>query len=318
MHSMNDYIKVLRRNLKKALATRQLDEAADLLLRLKETDPLSLETQGLDLEYQITVGRQKNALEMAVQLVRRYAGSARIQYLAGRAYYLVKQYDQAVQHFSESDRIHPHWRARRWLGKSHTQKGTFVEAEASFLALAGEHSIVALDLAWLYERMKRPEEALTYVEAYLKNHPEDDFAKAQKLRLESHNLEPDELAEEVQTLSALGEEVPPELFAAYIESLLATGRGDAARSLLLDGDRPRDDRTTASVAWICHRLRAYDLALQMFLQALPSHLHDVKYLSALESSARHCNRVEDVVASYTRYSEEDKRFFGRIKGLNKR
>ncbi len=310
-------IKVLRRNLQKALKNRRFDEAKDLLDRLKDEEPLSLETRGLELEFLIANQQWATAQTLAKQLLQLFPQSARIHYLAGRIVYQAKDYPAAITCFSESNALHPNWRTRRWLGKTQTQRGEFVDAEAILLALLPDYRVIDLDLAWLYERMNQPARALKHVETFLRDHPDQEFAIQQRLRLRAMTLEPELLSEDVESLLELDEDVPSELLPAYLQHLLASGQGQAARKFVTTYRETFDQSTAASLGWVCHQLQAYDLAMGLFLDGLAKRTRDVKYLSALESAARHCNRVEQLIPHYEACANQDKRFYGRIKRLQK-
>jgi tetratricopeptide (TPR) repeat protein len=314
---MNEFIMVLRRKLHQALVTLQLDEAAELLARLKEEEPLSLETRGFELEYRVRCKAGPAAAELAEQLLRSFAGSARIQFWAGRAHYQQRDYPQAVACFLESERLYPHWRTQRWQGKSYTQMGAFTKAEPLLLGLLERHDVVAPDLAWMYERMERFEQAIDYLKPYLERHPQDSFVRAQWERLQSRALDAEELVEEVETLQALDERPSGAMLATYVERLLETGQGERVRELMAKEAPGMDMHTAASVGWACHRLQAYDLALQLFLKALPENLNYYKYLGALEDSARHCHRIPELIEAYRIHAPEQKGLYGRIKKLEK-
>ena len=311
-------IKAIRANLKRALRVRHYTPAEALLEQLKNEDPLSLETRGLELEYLLAVNRRSEASSLALQLLELFPDSARIHYLAARVFYQAKDYRRAQIHFREAERLYPHWITRRWLGKTLTQQGQFEEAEAMLIDLPAAHPQVNLDLAWLYERRDDPQRALQYLNDYLVWRPEDNFAKAQRLRLQATRLTPEELVEEVNTLRALDEPVPAELLATYVQRLLETGQSAAVRQFI-DQQRPHwDTQVAASIAWVCHHLQAYDLALRLFLQALPTHTHEYKYLSALEFAAGQCRRIDDVIEAYEALVTQEKRLYGRIKTLERR
>ncbi|MEN8129458.1 MAG: hypothetical protein ABFS45_04530 [Pseudomonadota bacterium] len=72
------------------------------------------------------------------------------------------------------------------------------------------------------------------------------------------------------------------------------------------------------MVWVCHRFQAYDLALHLFLIGLPDNSGNYKYLSALESAAQHCKRLDELIGNYEKLAPQDKRLYGRIKSLNKR
>lgn len=311
-------IKVLRSNLRGALRQGNITHAADIIARLKEEDPLALQTRGLELEYLIAVGHWQQARALALQLLDLHPDSARIHYLAARVHYHDKSYPRALHHFRESERLHPHWLTRRWLGKTQTQLGQYGHAEALLLALLPEHPQANLDLAWLYERREQPQHALKYVQDYLDFRPDDEFAKAQRRRLRSVNLNADELVTEVDTLLELDEEIPAEMLPVYVQRLLETGQGAEARRFIARHAAEWDAKETGALAWICHRLQAYDLSLQLFLNGLPINTGNYKYLSALESAAMHCKRVDDVLDAYERLATQDKRLYGRRKSLARR
>jgi tetratricopeptide (TPR) repeat protein len=314
----NAYLKVLRTNLKTALRQGALTQAVDIIAQLKEEDPLSVHTRGLELEYFVASGSWFQASGLASQLLELFPDSARLHYLAGRVFYHDKAYDRALHHFQESERIHPHWLTSRWLGKTHTQLGQYTQAEALLLGLLSGHPQVNLDLAWLYERNQRPQRALRYLEDYLVLHPEDEFAKAQRLRLRATALGPEDLMAEVDALLELDEPIPEGMLPVYVQRLLETGEAAEARRFIYRYAGHWELRDAASIAWVCHRLQAYDLALRLFLIGLPENTANYKYLSALESAARHCKRLDDVINDYERYASQDKRLYGRIKSLKKR
>ncbi len=308
---------VLQRNLRQALRAGDAEQAGPLLQRLKTEDPLSLETRGLELEYLLLTEHREEARLLADQLLTLHPGSARIHYLAGRMEYQGRRYAQALAHFSESNRLFPHWRTRLWRGKSLTQLGRYGEAEGLLLELHATHPKVGRDLAWLYERMGEEERALHYLERYLESWPDDPLALEQQQRLRSHLLPADELLEEVETLAELGEEIPPQMFATYLQRLLERGESGAARRLVEERLPRMESREAASLAWIAYRLHAYDLALQLFLAGLPGQLENFKYLQSLESTARKCNRTAELIPIYEQYAPEEKRLYGRIRRLER-
>ncbi len=287
-------------------------------MQLKDEDPLSLGTRGLELEYFVVAGQWSDAQILAEQLLRLFPQSARIQYLAGRIYYRIKNYRLALQYFEESNSLHWHWRALRWSGKTQTQLGQFEAAERILLGLVTEHVSINIDLAWLYERRNQVVRALEHIEVYLKKYPEDAFANVQRLRLVACTQEPDALSEDVDTLLELDEEVPAEMLPAYIQNLLESGQGHLVRKFVAEHSEQIDEQAAVTLAWICHRLQAYDLAVSLFTKGLPSRLSDVKYLSALESAARHCNRVDELIEQYEVLAPDEKRLYGRVRSLKKR
>lgn len=310
-------IQTLRNNMKQALFRGDLHQAEILLARLKEEDPLSADTRSLELALLVRAGQWQEAGALAGQLLALFPSSSRIHYLAGRVDYHRKDYGRALGHFEESQRLRPDWQVRRWLGKTATQAGRFEQAEAVLLELVGDHPQVAADLAWLYERRRDWERALRYVDQYLEAHPDDAFIRTQQARLRAAALAPDELVEEVDTLQALDEPVPEALLPDYLRGLLETGQGAAARAFVEAHGAQWDVRTASSVAWVCRDLQAYDLALRLFLQALPGHVRDFKYLATLEAVAKRCHREDEVIAAYGPLTQEHEGFYGRIKALER-
>ncbi|MCI0654331.1 MAG: hypothetical protein L0Y38_02420 [Methylococcaceae bacterium] len=308
-------IRVLRRNLKQSLRNRHLHEAENLIDQLKMEDPLSLETRGLELEFLIAKERWREARTLAEQLHRLHPGSARIHFLCGRLKYRHKEYEKALHFFEESNRLHPHWITQRWMGKTCTQLGKFEHAEALLLSLVDAHIAVNLDLAWLYERSDQALRALAHVRCYLENRPDDPFAKDQEIRLKAQTVQPETLSGDIELLIELDEEIPLGMLPAYLSFLLESGQTPSARDFLLKYRSRLDTNTTTSLAWVCYKLQAYDLAMDLFIQGFPEKIRDVKYLSALESAARHCNRIAELIRQYENSAGEERRLYGRIKRL---
>jgi tetratricopeptide (TPR) repeat protein len=311
-------IRVLRRNLKRSLGQRQIGAAEALLAQLEAEDPLSVETRGSRLEVLMATQRWPEAQVLAEQLLQLFPSSARIHYLAARLFYFQKHYALALQHFTEADRLHPHWSLTRWRGKTQTQRGDYEAAEALLVGLVREHPEVGRDLAWLYERRGEPERALFCLEEYLAVRPGDSSAQAQRLRLRATAAAPEDLLQEVEELHELGEEIAPEMLPTYIQRLLETGRAADARRVVDERLAQWAPETAARVAWVCHRLQAYDLSLRLFLAGLPSHHRDYKYLSALESAARHCRRSDEVARAYRALAAHNPALHGRIRTLERR
>lgn len=308
-------VQALRHNLQRALRGGKIEEAGEILARLKREDPLSRETRGLELEMLLASDRLPEAGALAEQLCRLFPDSARILFLAGKTAYRLKQYEAAEWRFRESHRAHPQWQAQYWLGKTLTQAGRFDEAEALLLA-AREHShFAALDLAWLYERKNDLEVALRHCEDFLKQEPGQGYALAQRLRLKARMLEPDALVEEVDALAELGQEVSEALLPEYIEKLFETGQTVRARQEIAARRGRMGMRLGVRLAWICYRARAYDLACGLFLEFLEGQLSNFKYLAALETAARRSEQRRQVDEAYTRLAERAPHLYGRLKNL---
>jgi tetratricopeptide (TPR) repeat protein len=315
MNPVSPIVGVLRRNLRQALQGSRLEEAGEILLRLKKEDPLSRETRGLELEFLLKTDRLAEAQALAQQLCQLFPDSGRIQLLAGQAAYRQKRYSEALACFRESQRIYPHWQTQQWLGKTLTQLGHFDEAESLLLA-ARENSVQALlDLGWLYERREDWSAAVSVYEAFLKVHPGHRFAASQLTRVRAKQLEPEELIEEAETLAEFGETMPEALFEEYVDKLFATGQAPVAREALLARLQGLDARQGTRLAWVCHHARAYDLACQLFLRHLETNLNSFKYLAALESAAGKCHRLSEVLETYRRLAPRERKLYGRIRNL---
>jgi len=311
--------RVLRRNLETALRRRDVVEARGILARLKEIDPVSLEARALELELLLEEDRLAEAESLSRQLCELHSGSPRVHLLAGRLAYKQKRHAEAAAHFEEGHRLHPSWVLARWWGKSLTQLGRLDEAEAVLLPLAESHAAVLGDLAWLYERRGDVARAVRYVERHLEHHPSDRLAQAQRRRLRAREASPEELEEEVQSLSELGEPVAAELLGEHVDALFAQGRSAEARrrieERLAGGLAPHE---AGRLGWICYGRQAYDLAYPLFAQAAPHNLRDHKLLSSLETAARRAGRVDDLVALYEGLASQDRRFHGRVRRLRRR
>jgi len=250
--------------------------------------------------------------------VETFPGSARVLHWAGRAAYRAKRYDIASARFAESARLSPHWHNDLWRGKALTQDGRFDEAEALLLPLIAGHPHCRKEVAWLFERRKEHARALEHAEAHLASFPNDALVQEQVKRLRARELEPGELAEEVEALAAVGEEVEEGLLPQYVEDLLAAGRTADARRVVearAPGLRPG---TRLSVGWKAYFGQAYDLAFELFLESLPAQAENPKFLNSLQKAARLAGRLETLLAAYEEVAEQAPRLYGRIKKLEKR
>ena len=120
---------VLQRNLRDALRRRAWKDAGSVLERLKQTDPLSLETRGFELELLLKSGKLTEAEIVATQLTQLFPGSGRTHYLAAQVHYKRKAYAHAERHFRESERIHPHVAVSRYLGKTCVASSTITRSK---------------------------------------------------------------------------------------------------------------------------------------------------------------------------------------------
>ena len=307
----------LRQNFRQAIYHRRMQEAEDILTRLKKEDPLSVETRGAELELYVEMGKSAGAADLAEQLCRTFPGSARIFFLSGKLAYRQKRYSAAEPLFRESLRIHPSPQTQYWLGKTLTQSGRFPEAESLLMEVRRQNPWALLALAWLHERRNDLESALRFYDEFLALHPDDAVASDRRLRLKARTLDPEALIEEVKTLSDFGEPVPRAVFPELIQSLFETGRTPQAREQISARAPSLEPGDAVQLAWICYRNRAFDLACMLFLGHLRQNMHNFKYLAALETAARKCNRLEDVVEAYGPLCPEARHLYGRRRLLRK-
>lgn len=306
---------MLKRNLRRTLALGNLEEAEAVLAQLKSEDPLSVETRGAELELLLRSRRLGEAERLARQLVESFPASPRILYLAAEAAYRRRDYAAAERWARESDRLHPHWRARRLLGQTLTQIGHLDEAEAVLTSLLGEHPVCHRDLAWLYERKGEVARALKCVEAYRRDRPEDAALSAQRQRLRARQLDADELLDEIEGLVALGEDVPAALVPEYAEALLRGGRVTEVRRFVGTRSGSIDSTVRTRLAWVCYRHQAHDLAFDLFVGTFREHRDDRKFLSAFEAAARRSGRLEEVIELYGEHAPEARHLYGRVRRL---
>lgn len=311
------FLQALKRNIRQWLHQNNLAAAEDGLAELKQLDPLDIQTRGLELEYQLTAGHYQDAENLANQLIQLFPASSRIHYLAGLVAYRQKKYSSAQPAFEESFRLYPHWRTERYIGKSCTQSGDFDRAESHLLHLSADHALCLLDLAWLYERKQQYSRAQTMLEQYLQYKPEDAFAKQQQQRLHAHVLSPEQIQDEVETLSDFDEAIPIGLLCEYIRSQLAQGKGKNIRQWLSARIENITSKDALQLAWVCYQLKAYDLAYTLFTRDFEKQYDNFKYRTALELSAQRSGQLDELSDLYEQYIEADKRFYGRLKRLQK-
>lgn len=313
--SHGELAKVLRYNLNRALRANELEKAEALLEQLKNTEPLAMESRGLELDYLLRKQEWAAAAKLAQQLVSLFPGSGRIQFLAGQAAYRQKNYAAAVQCFRESMRLFPHNLSQQWLAKTLTQLGEFDEAESLLIALAENSSKGHLDLAWLYERKQQYEQALECLARHLEAAPDDAFALAQQQRLRAKRMQPEHLVAEVETLLEYGEVVADEILPEYLERLFATGQTAKARLFIGERSAAWSAKQADRIAWVCHKMQAYDLAYDLFLVNFAAQRRNFKYLNALEACAKRCLRVAALIAFYEQHAAEERALYGRARSL---
>jgi len=283
-------IEDLAREIDRAIRRGDLDTAEEKLKRLRALAPVAVETRGLELSLLLRRGRLEEAARLADQVVEQFAASARIWYLAGLVAYRRKRYEVAEKRLRESERLHRHDRTRRQIGKTLTQLGRFEAAEPLLLDLVDRHPECRIDLAWLHERRGRPDRALEELEIYLKGRPNDRFAASERLRLRAESLELQELRKEVETLQELGEPLPPELLPRYCESLIRGGAAGPLRRFVAAHIDDIPPYVASRMAWQCYRLAVWDVALDLFLHAVPGRRHDEKLVNAMLKAARRSGR----------------------------
>ena len=296
-----------------AIRSDDLEAARAALDELARKAPGARETEGLELELLWRSGDIAAAVILAKRLVERYPGSARILWLAGRVAYKEKRYDDAERWLRESDRLFPSEDARRFVGKTLTQRGKFEAAEAILLPLAESRIACELDLAWLAERRGDTARALEHIERFLAVFPDSDYAQSQKRRLRGMDVEPAQLREEVETLLALDEEVPEEWLRPYVESLLASGDAEAARDFIDARVAEWPERLLLRIGWPAYKAAAYDIAWPLFARAFEIGSRDFKYLAALETAAKRAGRLARLAELYEEAGRDTPRFLGRAR-----
>jgi tetratricopeptide (TPR) repeat protein len=301
-----------------ALKKGDLSEAALLLERLQQEDPLSVSTRGLELEYLLRCERLREASSLAEQLLRLFPSSPRIHYLAGRVAYRRKEYRQATECFRESLRIRPGWQSSWYLAKALTQLAEFDEAALLLEALLPDHPECYQDLAWLCERQEKPEAALAALENYLRAFPQSEWAKAQQVRLRARIMDPQELVNETRSVMEFGEELAESLVPQFLEALFRTGQLAQARQFLAERGRSLSTQGAASSGWTCYRYQAFDLAMDLFVPAFAAQRGNVKFLSAIEFAAARSGRLPELIRLYETHAGDDRRLFGRLRNLKRR
>jgi tetratricopeptide (TPR) repeat protein len=309
---------VLRRNFAEAMRAGRRAEAASILERLAREDPLSKETRTCELELLIQTNQRKAAASLGRQLLELFPESARVVFLAGLLAYKNKSYAAAERYFRESSRLSTRALSTRWLGKALTELGRFDEAESLLVDIAAVRVEAQRDLAWLYERKGDSARALSTIQVYCERRPKDVLAFRQRQRLLSRQLDAEEIEREVRAMQELGERSPPDVMARYVETLLDTGRGQEARAFVRDTLGEIDVERATKLGWAVYQRQAHDLAVDLFLVTLAERPYDYKLLGALENAAVRAGRIEDVVAKYRMRAEEDRRFYGRMRALERK
>jgi tetratricopeptide (TPR) repeat protein len=310
--------RALREGVKRALRARSWSDAESALTRLKDVDPLSAETRGLELELWLCTGRTRDAAAMADRLAEQFPASPRVQYLAGWAASVARQWAVAAERFRESDRLHPNPRTRRWLGRALTNLEEWDEAQRTLEPILDAIPACHLDLAWLWERRGDPQRALGHVEAYRARDPDHPMARAQRLRLRAAILDPAALVDEVEGLLALDEEVPEDILPAYVLGLLVTARGDRARDFVTARAAALPAATATAIGWNCYRHPAYDLAYPLFAAAFAANMRNIKFLRAIETAADRIGKLPELIQLFEQHAPDHRPLYGRARTLRLR
>lgn len=310
--------RALREGLKRALRARSWSDAESALARLKQVEPLTAETRGLELELCVRTGRTRDAAALADQLAAHFPASPRIQYLAGWAASLARQWAVAAARFRESDRLHPNPRTRRWLGRALTNLEQWDEAQRTLEPIVDSIPACHLDLAWLWERRGDPHRALRHVESYRARDPDHPLARAQRLRLRAATLDPAALVDEVDGLLALDEEVPDDILPAYVLGLLVTARVDRAREFVTARAASLPAPTATAIAWNCYRHPAFDLAYPLFAAAFAANMRNIKFLRAIETAADRIGKLPELIELFEHHAADHKPLYGRARTLRLR
>jgi hypothetical protein len=173
------------------------------------------------------------------------------------------------------------------------------------IALASKGDACRPDLAWLYERRDERDRAVAQYELHLAEQPLDARARENLLRLRADTMDAEALVEEVAGLAALGEPVPAELRQPYLRALLHTARASAARvfvGALLDTIEPK---AATSLGWVCYRAQAWDLAYDLLVRGLPARVTDPLHLNALQKSAAHAGRTDELAEVFTAHASKN-------------
>ena len=304
--------------MRRALTRYDLDEAAALLARLKQEDPFSSTTRGGELELLLCHNRMDEATWLASTLVDQFPASARILYLAGRVAYHRKEYRRAEALLTESLALHGHYRSERWLCKTLVDAGKLAAAEPRLLDLTRDHPAYLTDLAWLYERKNDLDRAEAALVRYLEHFPDSTYGLEQRQRLRALRAGPEQVVAEMEAMELLDEPIPDARMPRHLEALLQTGRSATARELVRDRCASLAPRVARQAGWTCYKLQAHDLAVDLFLRALPTRLHDHALLNSLDAAALRAGRVEQVLEAYDGLKASHGRFYGRINDLKKR
>jgi tetratricopeptide (TPR) repeat protein len=129
---------------------------------------------------QVTRGRTGDAIGAVQAAVERNPGATALQNLLGELYLQSKNYPRAITTLEgviAADRTS--WIAHRNLALAHIASGDAKRGEAAYvrgIEQAGQPFALVSDLAVIYERQKRPDEAIALYEAFFRTNPRVDAA----------------------------------------------------------------------------------------------------------------------------------------------
>lgn len=298
--TIDDNRKAIHGKVAAAFARKDLDEVETLLCRLREDDPMSVHTRCFELEWMIA-RKDRAARAAGDALARDFPGSARAMYLAGRAARQARQHALAADRFREAWRIHPSRTIELALAAALTDAGQLDEAEAILLRHADTSPSAYQRLGWLYERRGDLARAASAYESWLQARPDDNSTRRRLEELRARMMEPEEIIQETEQLVELGEAVPEPLVGPYFDALLRAGRGRDARRFVAERRGAMTAAQARSLAWTAYRMRVPDLALDLFLLALPSYGDDAKLRAAIARLGRETLRDAEVRVAFDRY-----------------
>jgi len=301
-----------------ALGEKRFDDAQQLLGQLRERDPLSAETRGLELELRFRSEQWSEAEALAQQLSRAFPSSARILYWCARVAYQQRDYGRAIDLFEQSTHIAPRHGSQRWLGKALTQAGQLDRAEAILQPLSESHPEAVTDLAWVHERKGQLREAVRLYRLRLEQVQDDAWVRQQLERLMAEEMSPTELVEEVELLAELEERPAEQLLPRYVECLLLIGRGDEARRYVRQELTDVTPRIRQALAWKVYQQQAYDLAFELFVPLLPQGLHNSRFMSALRKATDMTAREAELIEALEPLCEGHRPLHGTVRKLRKK
>ncbi len=307
----------LIRNIRKSIRLGNWQRVHDNLIELKQRDPLSVVTRGLELEHLMGSNQLADADRLAQQLIELFPHSSRILYLCGRLKYSLKKYKLALPFFKESHALHSNWMTEQNIGKTLTQLGEFDQAEPILLKLCDNHPQCLFDLAWLYERKENRVDALRTIKRFLQLIPNHTIAKEQLQRLQAQNLSSDQIIEEVDSLMGFHESIPIGLLNEYFTIQCNRGNLPIVRQWVVANSSQLSKSDAISLAWTCYHLKVYDLAFSLFLIDFAGQHSSDNYRNSLQLSAHCCGELPQLISIYQQYTDVEKKFFGRIKKLIK-